>query len=513
MTTVTKRTKKITTTQSVELPFYVGCDPEVLLFYGTKPLDCKVLLKQQFKMPSVNCSEESMGWAIDNVGSFGWDGASSTGEIRPNAVKSLDTMVANIETLLKMMVKDIPFVDVTTLSIGSPIGGHIHMDDIKGWGNMSTSTKSLVQKTLATFLLALTSSDHKPSVLFRLQNGGYGQLTDIRWEEKQFARTAEIRGLTAEWLSSPKLTKATFAYVFTVWREMTNNLNKLAKESVIIKDSGHASVLQDLMLKDYNFFEKSFIQEIKKLINKFEYYPTFKNEIDFILDTKAVAEEKKRVGWNVRLGWNLAKTENKKLTKSMIVNKKKTIAGKTEAPQIAEYFNVPYNNDNNVSYFANAISERVAVHNWALQNEYFLFGIKNGFDGYSAMNANNEVFVIPANQSPSDAYNTLQKMKNKAYDHHSLSYVKIDPKTGSIRQPKNKLIFIGIPFKDRQELNFKPMLELIWLIENNKIKAKNIESFPVNKNSFTIENDIEEAIESSTRNRETDFSGYINSEI
>jgi hypothetical protein len=126
--TKTKAVAKIKKTR-VEpvLPFSIGSDPEFLMFFGNRGLDAAAIITTFFRNKEYRSGDN--GYIIPNVGNFGWDGAASTGELRPKATKTIAEMVEHLRVMLSTIVEKVPTVDLTTLSIGSPIGGHIHVDD------------------------------------------------------------------------------------------------------------------------------------------------------------------------------------------------------------------------------------------------------------------------------------------------------------------------------------------------------------------------------------------------
>lgn len=472
------------------LPFMIGADPEFLLFYGSRGLDASTLIKNFFQ----NSTFEgvSAGYLIPNVGDFGWDGASSTGELRPVATKNIQTMVDNIGTMLKTMSEKMPYVDITTLSIGSSIGGHMHLDDFihKRRSTYSDNIEEIIPKeekrvikVLSTYLIPVAASDHRVSALKRLKSERYGKLNDVRFDLKGDVITAEVRGLTAEWITSPKVAYATLAYVATVWEELKIRNSELAKNPLVIRTDEHLNQIHKLMLSDYKVIEETICKSIKKEIKTFKLYAQFKEEIDFILNPTAVMKEKEKYGWNINQGWGLTKT-TKQPTKANLLNKKKLveIMKTQDIPNVENHFTVNYNDDYNVAKFALAISERVAALNWKINNEYFLFGYKKGIEGYGASNTKGEFYCMPTNEELDTTIEKHSRMRSRAHDQVS-GTSRIDPKSGKIKQPYTNLTVIGIPYSDRAEDNINNLIELIWNIENNKTNAKPQSSF---RTSITV---------------------------
>jgi hypothetical protein len=471
---VKKQTKTKVNTEPI-LPFMIGSDPEFLMFFGARGLDASHIISGFFRNGGYRGGNN--GFNIPNVGNFGWDGAASTAELRPVATKTVKEMVDNLHTMLKTVAEKIPTVDFTTLSIGAPIGGHIHVDDFihtnqESYGPepRNRAEKTRVENIMSTYLLPIAASDHRVSALNRLRGGSYGRLTDFRYERKGSVVTCEIRGLTAEWMTTPEIAYATFAYIVTVWHELKTRNADLAKQDFITRTKEQNETLQKMMLGDYKIIERGLCQSIRKSIKTFELYPVFKKHIDFILKPEEVMNVKASVGWNINTGWNLTKV--KKPSKAALMSPKmaKEVLRKQNIPDIQEHFGISYNDDYNVSMFSAAIAERIAGLNWQLKHDYFLFGFKKAVDGYCAMWPDGRMFVMPTNQSVEVTKDTMLKMQKRIGNRNE---ARIDPKTGQIRKTDNSnKIIIGIPYEDRAAQNPKNLIKLIYEIENKKVTPK-----------------------------------------
>lgn len=487
---VKKKATKATKTKAVAvakaeemtLPFSIGSDPEFLMFFGVRGLDASSIIETFFHNNG-KYANEGGGYKIPNVGNFGWDGASSTAELRPVATKKVSTMVENLRTMLTTVSEKIPTVDLTTLSIGSPIGGHIHVDSFLHTTNdYNTSAGraeiARVENVLATYLLPLAASDHRISALNRLRGGNYGKLTEFRYERKGNVVTNEIRGLTAEWLTTPELAYATFAYIATVWHELKKRSLELSKAEFITRTKEQNQTLQRMMLSDYKIIERGISASIRKEIKSFELYPAFKEHIDFILYPEKVMEHKAAVGWNINTGWGLNKVKKPSKRDLMSPVKATGILRKQNIPDIHQHFGLMYNDDFNVSLFSSAVAERIAGLNWQLKNDYFLFGFKKDVDGYAAMAPDKLMYVMPTNKTTTEIEQTLVKMQSRA---KGRCMARIDPKTGQIRKSDNtSKIIIGIPYEDRANKDPKGLIELIYNIENKKLTPKASNTFSSN---------------------------------
>jgi len=505
-----------------KLDFKLGADPEFLLFHGTRALNAQNLMKN-FMKRKAGLRESNMGYTITGAGEFGWDGAASTGELRPEPEDSPEGLTQNMKILIEAMFKHMPFLDYTTLSIGSPIGGHLHLDvpgklvrnirhdfeeeedafDEDEENNRITKKEqqaemNRITKLLATFSMPIIASEHRISSTGRLQGGSYGKADDVRWDRRGDGGTIELRGLSAEWLTSEKTCLATCAYFAVIINELVKRNTELIKDEAILKTKGHIKAVQMMMLSDYSVIENAIVRSLAKTVKKFELYPKFKTEVDFILNPHAVMAEKEKHGWTLTSGWNLGDTAKPPTKKDIFSNKK--IVNKlksTDHVAIEEGLTVPFNDDYNVSLFAKSITDRIATLNWKLNNEYFLFGLRKGIQGYAAMQCkSNKFFVTPENGGQSTLKETCDKMAKK-FESLTRNNIRIDPKTGKTRRWGLNQVIIGIPYDPRAENDPKELLELVWELEKQNMEAKDLEQFKT-----TLPDDNEQSTEEILRGTE-----------
>jgi hypothetical protein len=333
---------------------------------------------------------------------------------------------------------------------------------------------------------------------------GYGKADDIRWEthggsnNTRFS-TAEVRGMSAEWLTSPKIANATLAYLGVVWHELLKNNEELIKDRSILKTKGHITAVHQMMLSDYKLIENAIVRGLAKTVRQFELYPMFKEEVEFILHPRSVLEEKEKAGWNLGVGWNISKKITQPTKKTLLSPKNVSDAVKKHNnPSLDNNFTMSYNDDFNVASFASAISERIGALNWRLKNEYFLYGLKKGIEGYAAMDAKTGKFYTAPNNHPhSETKDSCDRMKSRFLNNNSNS-LKIDPKTGRTRFASHDAIIIGIPYNERADNKTNSLVELIWDIENGRANLAKLEDFPItlpvqNKNAVDVETILNDA--------------------
>lgn len=461
-----------------ELPFMIGADPEFLAFYGRKSVHAQELLTWGLGKVRPALENDGYGYKIGKFGHMGWDGHNATGEMRPSAAKTPDELVANIGGMLKAVHEHLPFVDFSALSIGAAVGGHIHLD--AGPDMYNDKTKARVARLVATFLLPIFASEHAICSGYR-SSGSYGQPQDMRYQNvgTSAKMVLEIRGPSAEWTVSPRIAKATLCYIACVWQEIIKRSLPLSKTEIALKTEPQIKAAFNAILSDYRPMKDGLLKGIAETVRGFEFYDKYKEEIEFILDPKAVYAEKEKVGWNLMVGWGLTKEvkpKKKELMSEKIVAKK---AKGVNMDLIDSSFSVSYNNDFNVSFFSEAISERVAGLGWKLKKEYFLFGLKKGVEGFLANDADAGTFFnVPSNINHKTINSLTQKLVQKYGSQKRVDMIRIDPKTGHTRKGMGDVVIIGLPYEMRQHKDVKHLVELIWKIENNKLEAKKLADYP-----------------------------------
>lgn len=479
---MTQNTHK-TKTPLPPFPFAIGADPEFLLFHGAQALDATRVISA-FMKNRRGVERRNAGYNISDVGEIGWDGASSTAEIRPKASKDPSVLVGRIGRLLATTHQRMPFLDYTTLSIGSPIGGHIHLD-LPGPVSQNARLTNRMQKLLASFLMPVIASEHRISSNARL-NQNYGKADDMKWGavartpdgDERNQHLVEVRGLSAEWITSPKIALATICYMGVVWHEILARSDKLIKEKPVLKTKGHINAIQTLMLSDYTTIEKAVIHSLAKLVRQFELYPAYKEHVDIILQPKMAMRLKEKAGWNIAEGWGFEGSDRQPTKRVLMSDKKVAEKLKNTQRSLAEAgFELSYNDDYNVSFYAKAITDRVAALNWKLKHEYFLFGLKKGISGFAAMRVKEQTFYAIPSDNPKQATELSCRKMGDRFTANSMEAVRIDPKSGKTRRGTAQQIVVGIPFEPRTKNDIKEFLELIYAIENGKMQPRAIAEF------------------------------------
>ncbi len=462
-----------------EFNFTLGADPEFNLVMQGRRIMAENTLHELLDGDR-KFIKEDMGYRVGKVGEIGWDGASATGEIRPAPAKTADGLVNNLEEIFTAFHKKAPLFDISTLSYYGSVGGHVHfsvpvefasIDKIRG-----------IHKRLASFYLPIMLSENKINLQLRLK-GSYGRLSD--WREQDYKDEGKITGYefrtpSAEWLTTKKIATATLAYLGTVYNEIINHPAKLKKYSdIFYKTEVQADALQKLALSDYKTLTQGIYNRIKKIVRTFEFYPTYKDEIEYILNPGKVMKDKTKVEYNIVAGWDMRRDilKKTKIKKRDLTSKKKikTLSKNYNLDILTPLVNIIYNDDANVGLFSKALAERITIFNWKLKNRYFLFGLKKGINNFLVFDMKQNIYegkdMIKTTGDLKETVGLMQKMISKfAY----ASENQIDPEReiiyGKDIASKKTPLVIGIPYDIRTDNNINPLISMVYSLETRKIK-------------------------------------------
>ncbi|MFA6325054.1 MAG: hypothetical protein WCX46_02390 [Candidatus Paceibacterota bacterium] len=475
------------------LKFKIGADPEFNLEMENKKLDAAATIKtlltsnKEFKI-----SSKGDGYSYKNFGNIGWDGHNATAEIRPSAENTPKDLVKNMEEIFKKFHEIAPSFQMSTLSRYAPIGGHVHFELSNSLTKDQHTMKAKVQaihKRMASFLLPLTLGENKVNQMVRMRSSSrYGEYCtpDISFRvDAQYKKTNgdpgytyELRTQSAEWLTTPQIAKATLAYLATVYNEITNNPKQFNEKygDIIIRTNEMGNALQSLALTEYKLITTVVFNKIKKYIKQFELYETYKEEIDYILNPNKVLADKQAADYDIRIGWGL-QLQEKEAPKKTILSEKEflKISKDKDIESLSKIYKIDYNNDLNVKTFTEVLSQKMAAFNWKLSKQFFFFGIRKGIESYIIMNGEKEVISgLEIAKTKSDQ-ETIQKIMTNMYNTYTEEYQgqeknKINFITGKIEKTTKDIFIIGIPYKDRVELNTKKFIETVYNVDKNIIK-------------------------------------------
>ena len=286
------------------LNFTLGADPELSLLRATDGTLVRAReLVDHFISNSI-FPRTTMGVKL-KTGTFGHDGAESTAELRPRPASTPKELTNNIGEL----IREVGFLTAGRLRAitdcrAEQVGGHIH---ISVEPQVTAATKKAVNWTLflSSPLLRTTSE------VTRERRTSYGQLDDVRFDIHDGTRTAELRFLPAEWLTTPRTTEAVLSYIACVYYEALNNPAQVAKSYEKFLKNG----IENFNLKTLQALEHDIpslfdflAKKIRNDIVKFACYDQYKSQIRYILNPDKVKEAHAKVNYDAFAGWCPART-------------------------------------------------------------------------------------------------------------------------------------------------------------------------------------------------------------
>jgi len=436
-----------------ELKFKIGSDPEFTIIFRNEKIPANIVENTIFK----KCSIKTAG------GELGIDGHNSTGEIRPNPSTKISEAVNNIGLCLYELVKKMPGgFDLTTLSMHDPIGGHVHLNLPKTY-----KYKDKYQEILPVLCFPIFMGENNISSAMRLMRS-YGVMNDIRNERERVENgincwDMELRGLSAEWITTEKICYATLAYIATIHEALIDDPDILKQASSFsMKDKNNENILSAIYLTKNKLFAPVVIKQIEKIIKRTEGYKHFKEEIDFIIDYKKVLQEKKKAEFSIVKGWKM-KHEN---TPKEILEK------------FSGFTNIGFNSDVNIDNFAKNLSCKIIEEN--LQKfQYMLFGVRKEVKDFIVFNEKGKILdidkyqnFVKSNEDMKIASEIFAKMGIKFANNCSPEYAyewNID--RTMLKKTKREQLIIGIPRNIREKNRTESLNKLIDEIEKGNYKT------------------------------------------
>lgn len=455
------------------LNFTIGADPEFTIQYGAKRLNAKSLLRNCFQKDGtlVENKRTGMGFKYDNFGELGWDGCSSTAELRPAFSNDPNVLTNNIKQLLTKLYTNIGIIDMKTTNFQATVGGHMHfsLPESSNPQNMSTN----IGKKLSIFFMPILAGEYKPSENLRIRSN-YGSINDVRYDNRKNSKdedihTMEYRVPNAEWLTSEKICRCTIAYMATVYNEIINHPNNLkAFKGLTTINIKQQEALHSLIMSDYFSLTKSILLEIKKAVKTFNLYSQYKEEVDYILNPEQVLKDKLKIEFNIVKGWGF---DTVKIMKKDLLNEE-LIAAKSKdknTEELSECLAISYNTDINCEAMAKEFGKRCIATNWRLKNTYFIYGLRDGLKDAIVSNKKNEIFFnlkqISASKDIEVIHNLTSKMFNKFENRLKECYGSEQLKI--LSKEKKETFIIGLPKETRVKMNIKSLINIIYNLERN----------------------------------------------
>lgn len=286
----------------IDLGFTMGADPEFTLVRakdGTQIYANDLVAVLGSDYPVVNMGVQMNG------GVFGHDGHASTAELRPNPSSTPGELTRN----LGLMISELEFLtasraNAVTDSGIEQVGGHVHISVPR---DVPPHVLNAVNWTLflCAPLLKMTSDTTRSSRV------DYGHLDDVRYDMHDGTRTAELRFLPAEWLTTPRTTEAVLSYIACVYYEALHNPAQVAKSYEKFLKNG----IENFNLKTLQALEHDIpslfdflAKKIRSDIVKFACYDQYKSQIRYILNPDKVKEAHSKVNYDAFAGWCPART-------------------------------------------------------------------------------------------------------------------------------------------------------------------------------------------------------------
>jgi len=467
--------------------FKLGSDPEFSFVLQGRRVSACELLNANINKSSEFKSEEK-GFSCE-AGEFGWDGSDATAELRTKPSNSVTDITNNIKILLTKLHRKLPTFDLSVLSTFAPVGGHIHFEVNEDMHN-SLQKMQLLHKKISSFFIPIMLSENKINLRIRTgaqsyNNKPYGTLVDFHTDnvyelpngKKEY--TYEFRTPSAEWLTTEKICRATFAYLGTIYNEILNRPQNFAQFlGLVYKNNEQAKSLHQLIITEYTGITESLFKQIKKAVKTFELYPEFKEEIDYIFNPKKVMSDKKKANYNIVQGWKLAKAARvKRIPLANILSDKKfrELASCNDLDKMVSLINITYNDDINVETFVRALAERASAFNWKLKNNYYIFGLKKGIGTQIVFNEKEEILfgkeIIKTESDRMALKELLKKISSKFIRNQDKH---INMMTGEVES--TRVTIIGLPYEIRLNKNIKEFLKLIYQLEEGNLKPQSVDT-------------------------------------
>lgn len=456
----------------------MGADPEFSFTAQGQAINANRLLQDVvFK----DMEEHNMGYEIGQAGNIGWDGCSSTGEMRPAPADTPEGIVDNLRQLIQAFYERIKIVDMVTDSKFASVGGHIHFQlnkcpnkliPLRADGKLDTATTLLERRMrvmhnrLASFYLPLIQGENTINLKLRKSNG-YGDIGDYRREGRgDDVYTYEFRTPSAEWLTTPKIARAVFAYLGVVYNEIINHPDKHKWGDIAIANIEQGQALFTLALGKHDLFSGYFSERIRKILPSFEFYNDYKDDINFILNADKVRAEKEAVKYNIIEGWM---GKSKAPSTKLLLNSKQLekASQKVNVEETMPLISLPYNADLNVNNFVNEIKKRAICFGWKLQNQYYFFGTRKGVDEPIAFNVaggiltgDKQIKTINDHRAITDTFSRMITNFRTAIRCHAFSSY---PEAVQQRH-----ILVGIPYAWRTANNYRDFIKLMIDLEKRQ---------------------------------------------
>jgi len=437
--------------KKVTLKLKIGCDPEFTIALNGKAI--------QANITNELCKYT---YADKEHGEIGMDVGMA--ELRPKPENDILSLTKNIKFLLTKASEKIGFMQWDTSSNLAAVGGHIHLELPKEWLNLNASdykVNDYTRKLFSFYLPIWLSDDFKKTNHVRGNTEdlrAYGHYGDSRIEQKSSgATTYELRTPSAQWLTCPKTTLAVFAYLACIHNEIIYHPETFKNfPDIIVKNKEEFTIIEKAAKLKYSMFIDPLLHKIKLAVKKFELYPEFKREINWLFTSEAVQKEKEKYNWDIIKGWNL---EPKDIT-LCILNNEKNIETKMKEFKNNTFQNnwsslVPfkYTDDTNIPTWTHELTKKMYLLNWKIKRSYIFYGFKKGTITEAVVSDKNlNIHIgktaLDTEEKLSQIKHAIKKMVNR-YNSQGQTYI------------------VGIPYDIRKQNDINFLTELVHFMEHN----------------------------------------------
>lgn len=426
------------------LPFMIGADPEYNATSGGRRINAQQLV---ISLLSGKLEAGHMGYKVPERGNVGWDGNSATGEIRPLPSHRPEEVAANVGGLYAPLASTSPLLGISVKSLHAPVGGHVHFGIL---GMAGASDMQEVHRMLVSMYLPVLLGEDPVNNRLR-SSGTYGKMNDFRTET-----TYEFRVPTAEWQVTERICRSTLAYLGVVMAEILERPDRVkASMSRLLSTVGQAAAVQELVSLRVPVATRDMLRTVAEAVRGFEYYPDYKDEVEFVLRPDRVLAEKRKHKFDVASGWGLRPKE--KMTESNVLGDgplRRAVERGADPERFMGVVPVVHNTEMRVAEFANVLREKCAAAGWELKRPYYLFGLRKGVKGIIAMDERMRVLAgaeqLRTEEDLSLLSAVFRRMHQKTADH------------GTSR----KVTLLGLPYDMRLKRDHKAFLKTVWALEH-----------------------------------------------
>ena len=418
-----------------------------------------------------------MGVDVGEAGNIGWDGCSSTGEMRPRHGRSPFNHVENIATLLRFVHSKNKLVKFAAVNKGGgprenvvPTGGHIHF----GLPRNTLTCGNDFLRMFSTLMLPIVFADGARDYAVRrisgqattddsnFRIGSYGGLTDWRSEGRSGNVVYEFRSLTSSWTSTKELAYTTLATAGAVFeglltlRDTDNEAYRKLEKSLSPYSKTLTSLQRLALLDEDNVLFTGFSRRIRKEMRKLPTYAKWQEEIEHALDMRWQRQQIKKGASDIIEGWDMR--SNKRIP--LYTLQKGIRVSEAALEECRDAYMPSYSEEVHVDDFALEIAKAGKVLGWSLKKTIHLYGIRAGANAYILMNANREGAVIKRGEGriTGDNLETAARIASGVSDSPT-----------RLVGEKRKILAIGIPYELREKIDTKGFLELVWRADNDLI--------------------------------------------